>query len=184
MAKVALATVEQVKQYLGINNENDDALLQRLVTSAGDWIQQWCNRNFGIDTYTDKFDGTGLYQYMFANYPVLSISQVMVNTVVVPAATSQNDVGYVFTDRRLILRDYNFAKGLLNCSVTYSAGFAEVPPEISQACVEICVHRYKERDRIGLTSKGLAGETIGFSQKDMPEDARTILTNYKKVIPS
>ena len=43
--------------------------------------------------------------------------------------------------------------------------------------------RYREKDRIGLTSKGLAGETTGYSQKDMADSTRHILSQYRKVAP-
>lgn len=180
-----LTNVENVKQYLGINSEQDDALLQSLVQSASGFIQSWLNRQFELQEYTDVWDGTDLYTYMFKAYPVQSISSVVVNSINVPASSGPKISGYAFDERRLVIRgNYTFLKGLLNCSVTYRAGFDDVPFEIEQACIELIANRYKEKDRIGLQSKGLAGETIAFSMKDMPADVKTILTNYKKVIPS
>ena len=58
-----------------------------------------------------------------------------------------------------------------------------MPAEIEQACIEVIAIRYKERDRIGQVSKSIGGETVSFSQKDFPDSVRTILNNYKKVVP-
>ena len=178
-----LTTIENVKGYLGISVATDDALLDRLVTSASAYIQSWLNRTFFAQTYTDTFDGMGFNSRMVSNYPILSVTNVIVDTQSIPLAPNALASGYVIAERRIMLRGYQFNSGVLNCSVTYTAGYASVPPEIGQACIEIVANRYREKDRIGLTSKGLAGETIAYSQKDFPDSVRTILNNYKKVVP-
>jgi len=178
-----LTSVENVKGYLGINSASDDALLDRLVSAGSGYIQSWLNRSFAIATYTDTFDGNGSVARMLSSYPITSMTSVLVNNIAIPLAADALSVGYSFSPTRVILRGYNFSKGLLNCSVTYKAGYANVPLEIEQACIEIIANRYREKDRIGQVSKSLAGEVVSFSQKDMPDSVRTILSNYKKVIP-
>ncbi|HUN48020.1 MAG TPA: hypothetical protein VMU85_15930, partial [Stellaceae bacterium] len=63
----------------------------------------------------------------------------------------------------------------------YTAGYPATPPEVEQACIELVALRYRERERIGHVSKSLAGETVAFSQKDMSDDIRTILSVYRRV---
>lgn len=180
---VALTTVENVKGYLGISTTADDPLLERLVEAASAYIAQYLNREFGIAEYTDTFDGTDHQTYMFRNYPVTAVSSVMVGVNAVPAAPSMQEAGYRFDERRLVLQGYTLIRGMLNCSVTYTAAF-ENNPDIEQACIEVVANRYREKDRIGLVSKGLAGETITFSQKDIPASARDVLRVYRKVVPN
>ena len=91
--------------------------------------------------------------------------------------------GYVFSPSRLALIGGGFRRGLANVLLGYQAGYAAVPPEIEQAVIELAALRYRERDRIGLVSKGLAGETTSFAQKDMPADVATALQRYRKVVP-
>jgi hypothetical protein len=179
-----LTTIENVKGYLSISSATDDALFDRLIDSASGYIQTWLNRSFAVATYTDTFNGTGHSTYMVSNFPINTITSVIVDTVSIPLATSTLASGYSFAPRKIVLRGYAFNTGLLNCSVTYTAGFATVPPEIGQACIEMVANRYREKDRIGLISKGLSGESIAFSQKDFPDSTRTILNSYKKVIPT
>jgi hypothetical protein len=183
MAVVDLASVEQVKGYLSINTNTDDALLERLVKSASGYIQAWLNRSFGVEQYIDKLNGNDGDSVHFPNYPVLSVASVQVNNQAIPASTGVFTHGYAFDDTMLYLRNDRFWRGRLNVVITYTAGYAEIPQEITQACIEMVVMRYKEKDRIGLTSKGLAGETIGFSQKDMADSTRHILQQYRKVAP-
>jgi hypothetical protein len=179
----ALTSVENVKGYLGITATGDDPLLERLVNAASAYIAQYLNREFGEAQYTDTFDGTNGQVWMFRNYPVMSVQSVMVGVNEIPAAPSLQERGYRFDERRLVLQGYTFLQGMLNCAVTYTADFENVP-DIEQACIEIVANRYREKDRIGLMSKGLAGETITFSQKDIPNSARDVLRVYRKVVPN
>lgn len=178
-----LTTIENVKSYLGIGTDVDDELLEQLVGAASQFIQTWLNRQFGRAPYADTFDGTGGRVWMFRNYPVARVSAVTVNGQSIPAYSAAHPSGYKFDDKRLVLEHYVFDAGLLNCSVSYLAG-PDVTPDIDQACVELVAARYREKDRVGLVSKGLAGETTAFSQKDMPDSVKTLLRNYKKVVPN
>jgi hypothetical protein len=178
-------TVENVKGYLGIANTVDDALLERLVESVSAFVDTWLNRKFDTETFTDTFDGTGGQAWVCRNYPLLSVSEVKVNEQIVPSAPDTRESGYRFDRVRVVLSgNYTFLRGGLNCAVTYQAGYADVPADVQQACIEIIAHRYREKDRIGLNSKGLAGETISFSRDAMPESARFVLDKYKKVVPN
>lgn len=178
-----LTTVENVKGYLAINTAADDALLDRLVTSASEYIQTWLNRSLGVATYSEVFDGTNSNVRMVANYPITAVQSVTVDTQSIALASDALSSGYGFAERRVVLRGYRFTQGVLNCTINYTAGYAAVPADLGQACIEMVANRYREKDRIGLVSKGLAGETIAFSQKDMPDAVRTVLNVYKKVVP-
>jgi hypothetical protein len=78
---------------------------------------------------------------------------------------------------------YDFARGFQNISVTYTAGFATTPLDVAQACIEMIGVKYKERTRVGEVSKSIAGEVVAFSQKDMSDNVKTILLQYKRIVP-
>lgn len=179
-----LTTIENVKSYLSITSEADDAVIARLVQACSEYVQSWLSRDLGMHEYTDIFDGTDGNTYMFSAYPVVNISNLKINNRDIPPAPDQTQSGYITLERKLALRGYYFTRGMMNCSVTYTAGFAEIPRDIEQAAIEMIAIRYRSRDRVGIVSKGLAGETIVFDQNDMPEFIKTKLYNYRKVIPS
>ncbi len=183
MGYAKLTTTENVKQYLGINNPADDPLLDELVDAASKYIQSYLNRNFGVQNYIDKLDGTNGDSVMTKNYPVITVSQVKVNDTIIPVANSTLDAGYTFNDTRVSLQGYAFYRGKNNVRIAYTAGI-DVPADITHAANELVAHRYREKDRIGLTSKGLSGETTAYSQKDMPDSVKTLLATYRKVIPN
>jgi len=178
-----LTTLAAVKSWLGLTASTDDALLSRLITATSAYIEQWTNRHFLSQSFNEVRDGTGSAVLVFADYPVTAVTAVVVNGQAIPLSPGYGQFGYSFTDTVLRLTGRWFDRGLGNVQLTYTAGYASVPPEIEQACIELVALRYKERDRIGHQSKSLAGETVTFMVRDFPDSVRTILTNWRKVVP-
>lgn len=177
-----LTTLANVKQYLTVNVTTDDALLTRLISAASAFIQSWLNRNLASQTYTETRNGHGGYVLPLANYPVTAVSSVAVDNVAIPAASDPTQTGYVFSDKALYLNGYCFSRGFQNVAVTYTAGFATIPLDIEQACIDLVGLKYKERNHIGQTSKTLGQETINYSQMDISDAVKATLSQYRKVI--
>lgn len=177
-----LTTLANTKSWLSVSSATDDALLSRLISAASDYIQTWLNRDIAMATYTSARDGNSGRRLMTKNYPVLSVTSVIIDQQIIPASVN-GGAGYVFDSTSIMLiGGYQFTRGFQNVSVTYVAGYATTPNEIEQATIELVAMRYKERDRIGQVSKSIGGETVTFSQKDFSDSIETTLTNYKKVI--
>lgn len=178
-----LTTLAKVKEWMGIKGDADDALLARLITAASAYIETWTNRTFASQAYSELRDGTGGQKMMFAETPVSAVSSVVVNGLPIPPYAGGTGAGYKFDASRVVLFGYTFGRGHNNVELNYTAGYSATPPEIEQACIELVSLRYKERDRIGHQSKSLVGETVTFMIRDFPDSVRTILNNYRKVIP-
>jgi uncharacterized phiE125 gp8 family phage protein len=179
-------TLANVKAWLSppLATGADDALLARLVTAASRFIESWLDRSILSQGYSETRDGMGGARLVLRNRPVTAVASVTVDGVAIPAATAPGAAGYRFDDVSLVLAGYAFTRGLQNVVVGYTAGFAATPPEIEQACIELVCLRYKERDRIGHVSKSLGGETVTFTQKDLPADVATLLAQYRNVVPA
>lgn len=177
-----LTTLANVKAWLGVTANTDDALLTRLIASASTFIQTWLNRDLAQQARVETRDGNGGNVMVFANYPVSAVASVVVDGYAIPASVDPYGAGYRFDATRIILTGYSFPRGFGNVVLTYTAGYATTPHEIEQACIELVSLRYRERDRIGHQSKSIGGETVSFIVKDMPDSVKTILNNYRKVI--
>lgn len=182
MAAPDLTTLPNVKSWLGLTANTDDTLLSRMVTALSQYIQTWLNRQIASASYAETRDGTGRNRLVFADYPVTAVSSVTVDGVPIPASTGVTVPGYFFDDKSITLRGYVFTKGQGNVVLSYTAGYASTPVDLEQACIELIAFRYRERDRIGHSSKSLGGEVVSFTIADFPVDVKTILNNYKKVI--
>ena len=102
----------------------------------------------------------------------------------IPPAASTRASGYVFSQTQLFVRGFRFSRGIQNVTISYSAGYTTIPPDIAQACIELVALRYRERTRIGEVSKSLGGaETVTYAQKDLTAAIKTLLQAYRMVIP-
>lgn len=180
---MALATVDQVKQWLGMSGEKDDALLERLVNAASAAIETYLSRTILSASYTETRHGSGTDALMLRRGPVTAVSALTIDGISVPASTGPSVYGWVFDEYALYLRGGTFPRGRNNVVVSYTAGYAAVPADIVDACVQWTGMRYRERDRIGHASKQLAGEVVSFDLKDMPANVKTVLNQYRRVVP-
>ncbi len=180
MAAGDLTTLANVKGWFSppLATTSDDALLTRLITAASQFIQTWLGQQLAMQSYTETRDGKGGRKLAFTATPVIAVSALSIDGQSIPPAPDSLSPGYVFSPTMLYLRGFCFTPGVQNVAVTYTAGYTTTPPEIEQACIELVALRYKERDRIGHVSKGVAGETVTFTQKDMPPNVQTILNQY------
>jgi Phage gp6-like head-tail connector protein len=196
MAYGDLTTLSDVKAWLqtGANPfpSTDDALLARLIAAASEFIQNWLGRPIASADWLEIRDGTGGQLLAFANIPVTAVLSLSIDGITIPPAPTPEDIGtpgfgagYTFTPTELALRGYVFTRRPQNTAITYTAGYTTVPPDIAQACIELVARHYRERTRIGEMSKALGtGETVTFSQKDMSDSVKTLLSQYRAVAPA
>jgi len=180
-----LATVPDLAAWLGPSPPTAEttAQLQRLLTGVSVWIQSWLSRNIPSQSYTETRDGYGGTRMTLGAFPVTAVSSVVVDGVSIPASSGASIPGWFLANDAVVLRGYRLNVGEANVTVTYTAGFVTVPPDLVQACLELASMRWKERERIGHVSKSIGGETVTFSIKDMPDSVRTILQQYREVVP-
>lgn len=176
-----LTTLAKVKEWLGETTTNNDSVLQRLISASSDYIQAWLNRDIAQATYNSSRDGNSGNRMMFRNYPTTAVSMVKIDNQVIPLSVN-GSYGYVFNETSVALIGYRFTRGIQNVFLSYTAGYTSTPNEIEQACIEMVSLRFKEKSRIGVTSKSMAGETISFSQKDMTDSIESTLSQYKRVM--
>lgn len=174
-----LTTVANLKAWLSLASTNTDvdAQIQRLVTAVSVGIQNWLSRDLKAVERTETYDGTGSDLLLLRLAPVTSVARVLVDGREVPAAA------YRATPSALVRVGGWWPAGWGNVVVTYTAGYNPIPVDVEQACLELAALRWRERDRIGLASKGFGQETTTFITKDMPDSVRTALLDYRRVAP-
>lgn len=178
---MALTTLAKVKQYGQITEFESDTLLVRMIDAASAAIENHCSRSFLSAQYTEVRDGTGQRKLTMRNFPITNVASVSVNGQNIPIRLSPLGNGYTYDDHTLKLSGYRFDEGMDNVQVIYTAGLSVVPEDIEIACAEMVMLRYKARDRIGVSSKSLAGETISFTSDDFPDYVTRILDQYNMV---
>jgi hypothetical protein len=190
MAFGDLTALADVKAWLQTGQaafpDTDDALLARLLTAASQFVQSWLQRQFAPSDWQEVRDGTGGQRLAFANIPVTAVLSLSIDGLEIPASAADGGygAGYVFSPTELALRGYVFTRRVQNVIVTYTAGYAVTPPDIAQACIQLVCQRYRERTRIGEVSRAVGGgETVTFSQLDMSEDVKLLLSQHRVLAP-
>jgi uncharacterized phiE125 gp8 family phage protein len=179
-----LTTLDAVKAYMGVTSTADDALLGSLITAVSQYVRTYTNRDFTVTDYTQLFDGQNNTRQMLPQYPVQSVASVQIGTQAVAASPGLGQSGFRFDTNSIVLAGYRFCHGEANVQITWTAGYPVIPADLAQAVNELVGLRYKLRgDNMGWVSKTLAGEVVTLVQKDMPDSVRTILNNYRAVVP-
>ena len=201
-----LTTLADVKTWLQTGQNpfpaTDDGLLTRLITAASQFIQTWLNRQIAAQDWIEVRDGLGSgpgdIRYQFAAFPVSAVSRVVVDGVNIPpipasapdrsgiavVSTFAAQAGYLFTPTQLVIRGYPVPRKAGCVTLQYTAGYAVIPPDLAQACIELVALRYRERSRIGEVARAIGGgETVSYSQKDMSDAIKTLIQQYRAVAP-
>lgn len=181
MAAGDLTTLEKVKAHFEVKNSTDDGLLTHLITAASDFIRTYCSRDLAATDYVESRNGHGGRVLVLPNYPIISVASVKVDGVAITSAAGSPTLsGYVFDQYSISLRGYVFSKGFKNVELSYRAGFETIPLDLEQACIDLVGLKFKERTRIGETSKSVAGATTSYSTDDMPAHTKSVLEFYSR----
>lgn len=178
-----LTTLADLKAYAQITGTADDAVLQSMITAYSAAARSFCNRDFTSQDYSITRDGRGTTMMQLPQFPVTAVSSVIVDGRPIAAQSAFGLPGYRFTDTAVILDGFCFTRGFGNVHVAFTAGYASVPADVAEAVNEWIALRYKERDRIGFASKVLAGETVTFITKAMPDSVKMALSQLRSIAP-
>ena len=134
-----LATLAAVKSWLSVTSSADDALLSSLITAASRAIYAYLGRSSILPaTYSEWYDGQGGRTLVLRRWPVLSVSQLVIDDTNVPAAASPFLIGGYravgFSLRPwdgqppgrvgiITLDGFRFRRDLNNVAVTYLSGY-------------------------------------------------------------
>jgi uncharacterized phiE125 gp8 family phage protein len=191
-----LATLADVKAWLGLTQGADDALLARLITAASEDIRQETERVFHPSAYDEFYNGAGWEQTILVTrqWPIISVASLTIDGNQIPAQPGANQRGYVFRNSasagKIVLAGYEFTSGSENVELAYTAGYADgsgnfLPPaDLAQAAIDLVAYRYTGKSRIGQRSKTLAGETVSFITDHYPDSVQRVIQRYRRVIPA
>src|SRR5258706_7085113 len=184
------ANVTNYKALPAVLDAPTAAELPRLITAASELIRTLTSRNLYQRTYTSEFYdgeeatklGTKLY---LREYPLISLTSVKENGNALSFGEGYQasaDVVFIKRSATLVRNAYSggiyppggcnaWARGVQNIEVTYSAGYAVIPFDLEQACIELVCLLIAERPRIGEGGKNFGGWNMNYIRKLNPSIA-------------
>src|SRR3990167_2265935 len=131
---MALTTLAAVKAFKGISATDQDAEITRLITVVSEYLTRYCRRTFDQNaTLVEYHSGTsGQTTLRLDRPPINSIASIYDDPErAYGASTLVAATDYVIEDAAagLVRLDWvSFQAGLNNVKVTYSGGYATIPP--------------------------------------------------------
>ncbi len=181
-----LCTLADLKAWLPNQGNNDDTALQNLISNGSLQVLQFIDRPHilasVIGSLNETYDGNDSDRLLPHFFPIVSVTAVSVDTVVVPQSTTPNVVGFLFDSRRVLLRGFRFARGVQNVAISYTAGYSSVPLDLKQAAIEAFALTYRQRTHIGEKSSSMGGQvTLAFDMSEVPPRSMCVFNQYRRL---
>lgn len=167
--------------------------LDDLITAVSGVLQSYASRRFPSQPYSVMLNGEGGDRLNLPNTPITAVASVQIDGVNVPAAGSPTAYGYVFSDNQVLLRGWRFCEGVQNVAISYTGGFAQIPAELAQACLEgvgavIATFQYADPRAIELQAGGsklvfASGKSNDLANLCLTPNVTQILNQYRRTAP-
>jgi hypothetical protein len=177
----------------------EDLILSRLITAASGLILKYTGRpSFTSQSFVETRNGNGAPRMTTIQYPIISVASVQVNGLTVQQSTAPGLSGWAYDLYTIYLvgcLNYwpgiwigqnvgVFLRGLQNVVLTYTAGYATIPYDITQACIELVAQKQVRKSHVDQVSASMSQmQTITYSQKDIPPEVKTTLDRYRYITP-
>lgn len=193
----ALTSVRAVKDYLKLTSSENDTLLEALIEAVSAHFAAYTGRNLTARAYSPDpgssdfdqdnalLDGSGYPEQLLPQYPVSSLASICLDGLHLPPAQAPGQAGWVL-DRSagvLSLVGGVFSRGRQNLAVAYRAGFAAVPADLAQACLEQVATRFQEsgagQGRLGVSARTLADGSVSYQGQALLPQVTAVLDRYR-----
>jgi hypothetical protein len=168
---LALITLQQLKDHLGISGSSEDTKLTNIVNAVDTFVQTYTHRNLELASYSDIImDGTGTNALILDDFPLDSVWSIFENNELIEEVdyddrTESGTAGYWIADysNSIIYNSDCWGRGRGILKVSYSAGYNPIPSDLYLACLRIGEYFYSTHGRTGVVSEGLGSYSYRLS---------------------
>jgi hypothetical protein len=157
----ALCTLEDLKalMQIGVDDLANDRTLAICIRMASAEIVRFCRSTFDVASFTESLDGDGTNLLSLPHTPIIALQSLAIDGVAVDVAEARvYSLWIKFDDSdeynaRLRSNGRIFPRGLKNVTVTYTAGYSEIPDDLAMACARQAVYVYNTLAKQGVLNE-------------------------------
>lgn len=179
---MAYITNSDVKNFLGIADNNSDALLANLATRAEKQLNSIVCLRFDSHEVNEAFPGDGKNKFFPASLPFAFTDSHVIKIDGI-ADLGEDDVNIYSDDGYIELKTKTFTTGK-KCEVSYTAGFETVPEDVKQAAIEIAAFLFQRAKSVGIKSESDGPINITYETIQLEElpSVKVLVQKYKPLI--
>lgn len=154
---IEAVTIDEVKSFLRIDNNFEDDLLQKIISSARILVEEYTKRSLISQSWKISFDDFAPRNVRLVRGPVIEVSSVNVisETGVVTAVAAAN---YQLSASKEYLVFESFIAGNkieINYNTGYGASAASIPEPLKLAILTLCNKIYERRPEAFHIDEGI-----------------------------
>lgn len=190
---MGFCSIDDINTFLGTTILPDDAQALLAIDEATAVIQNYCNQKIEqVSDDTIQLDGTGSTKLFLPELPVVSITSVEVDGVLL------DPTYYALAENGVLWRKYGvWTVGARNIKIAYTHGYVSIPEDVKGVCYRSASRLYQAQLKAlrqdfvsGLQSVSVgdwsetyetAGGSSGESDKGVSA-ARTLLMSEKDIL--
>lgn len=184
-----LCPIATVKTLLGISTTQQDALLTIIKAQVEAWVMNYCGRDFIVQDYVEYYDGDDYNSLRLRQRPINSVAEINSDPARIFAAASIIPTSDFIADAQTLrlgfvqLLTYKFLRGAKSTKVTYNAGYATIPADLSFAVAQIVAKQFKVIDKklFAETTQTTGSMTVTLSIDTYPKDAMNVISSYRRI---
>lgn len=140
-----LITLQELKDYLDITDNDSDDILTSSINQATSYIQNYTWRTLEARDYNEIRDWRGENMVVLKDYPVNSFTSYEHNTWTIsnPVWTSYDLDKYWVNKDEWVLRSYfRMDRWIQNNKLVYNAWYTTMPEDLKRACITLSTFYY------------------------------------------
>ena len=181
-----LVPLSDYKAYVGINNANDDPKIRMTLAFVSALVEDYCGRSFITATKTEQASATSGSIFL-KNTPTHSITSISYINTSREVATVDSTDYVVYTDEGMIEFIDEGALSVADLykpyTVTYTAGYDELPAPLSLAIMELTTYHVKKQyiNKSSSVNVNISSEDRNDSSTDLPPHIKRVLDLYRAI---
>ena len=195
----ATFTIAHNSPPTALTGSNSDAVMSRLITSCSQYILSRTQRTtFNLTSnYNEVRNGNGNSRMALLIWPCASVNSVTIDNIVIQPSPDGVQSGWASdTYSVFLLGSYTvyyptlapgaypgfFRKGYQNVQFNYNYGYATLPADVNQACIELVSLRFvnMRTPNVGMKSSSLSGiGTTSYITSAEPDSVTAVINRYK-----